>query len=126
MARKINYGKNFIRHGWLLIGELELCDKLLGCQLLSSQSDDVFKPPQLADPHPPRGWLLSQLLHSYVALGMSWPFARDENLWSAKRPRSLLEQLGVGVKSGLIEDEDLGGDEPNCETNHQRAEREWF
>src|SRR5206468_10736535 len=55
MARKINYGKNFIRHGWLLIGELELCDKLLGCQLLSSQSDDVFKPPQLADPHPPRG-----------------------------------------------------------------------
>src|SRR5437870_13476230 len=51
MARKINYGKNFIRHGWLLIGELELCDKLLGCQLVSSQSDDVFKPPQLADPN---------------------------------------------------------------------------
>ena len=27
----------------------------------------------------------------------------------------------AGVKSNLIKDEDLGGDEPNCETNHQRA-----
>jgi hypothetical protein len=70
--------------------------------------------------------LLSQLLHSYVARGMSWPFGWDENLWAAKRPRSLLDQLGVGVKSDLIKDENLGGDEPDCETNHQRAEREWF
>jgi hypothetical protein len=55
---------------------------------------------------------------------MGWPFGWDEILWCAKRPRSLLEQRGVGVKSNLIKDEDLGGDEPNCETNHQRAERE--
>jgi hypothetical protein len=67
--------------------------------------------------------LLSQLLHSYVARGMGWPFGWDENLWSAKCPRSLLEQRGVSVKSNLVKDEDLGGDEPNCETNHQRAER---
>jgi hypothetical protein len=56
---------------------------------------------------------------------MSWPLAWDGDLWSAKRPRSLLEQLGSGVKSDLIEDEDLGGDEPDCETNHQRTERKW-
>jgi hypothetical protein len=57
---------------------------------------------------------------------MGWPFGWDENLWAAKSPRSLLEQLGVGIKSDLIEDEDLGGYSPDCETNHQRAEREWF
>lgn len=49
--------------------------------------------------------LLSQLLHSYIAWGMGWPLGWYENLWSAKRPSSLLEQLGVGVKSDLIKDE---------------------
>jgi hypothetical protein len=49
---------------------------------------------------------------------MGGPFGWDDNLRSAKRPRGLLEQLGIGVKSDLIKDEDLGGDEPNCETNH--------
>jgi len=57
---------------------------------------------------------------------VGWPFGWDDNLWSAKRPRSLLQQLGVGVKSDLIEDEDLGRDKPDCETNHQRAQWEWF
>jgi hypothetical protein len=70
--------------------------------------------------------LLSQLLHSYIARGVGWPLGWDDNLWSAKRPRSLPEQLGIGVKSYLIEEEDLGGNKPNCETNHQRAQREWF
>jgi hypothetical protein len=72
------------------------------------------------------GVLLSQILHSYAARGVGWPFRWGDNLWSAKRPRSLLQQLGVGVKSDLIEDEDLGRDKPDCETNHQRAQREWF
>ena len=72
------------------------------------------------------GVLLSQLLHSHIARGVGRPFGWDDNLRSAKRPRGLPEQLGVGVKSYLIEDEDLGGDKPNCETNYQRAQREWF
>jgi hypothetical protein len=38
------------------------------------------------------------------------PFRWGDNLWSTKRPRSLLEQLGLRVKSDLIKDEDLGGD----------------
>jgi hypothetical protein len=71
------------------------------------------------------GVLFSQVLHCSVARQMGWPLAWDGNLWSAKRPRSLLEQLGPGVKSDLIEDEDLGGDKPDRETNHQRPEREW-
>jgi len=57
---------------------------------------------------------------------VAWPFRWGDNLWSTKRPRSLLEQLGVRVKSDLIKDEDLGGDKPDCETNHQSAQREWF
>jgi len=35
---------------------------------------------------------------------MGWPFGWDETLWCAKRPRSLLEQRGVGVKSNLIKE----------------------
>jgi hypothetical protein len=71
------------------------------------------------------GVLFSQVLHCSVARQMSWPLAWDHNLRPTKRPRSLLEQLGPGVKSDLIEDEDLGGDKPDRETNHQRPEREW-
>jgi hypothetical protein len=48
------------------------------------------------------GVLFSQVLHCSVARQMGWPLAWDGNLWSAKRPRSLLEQLGPGVKSDLI------------------------
>ena len=57
---------------------------------------------------------------------MCWPLRWDSHLWSAKRPRSLLEQLDSGVEFELIEKQRLGSNEPNCETNHQRAEREWF
>jgi hypothetical protein len=32
--------------------------------------------------------------------------------------------LGPDAKFDLIEDEDLGGDEPYCETNQERPERE--
>src|SRR6185312_4981037 len=55
---------------------------------------------------------------------MGRPFSRGHNLRSAKCARGLLEKLGLCVKFNLIEDEDLGGDKPDCETNHKRAERE--
>jgi hypothetical protein len=71
------------------------------------------------------GVLFSQVLHCSVAGQMGWPLAWDHGPWSAKRARSLLEQLGPGVESDLIEDEDLGRDEPDCETNHQGTNREW-
>ena len=74
-----------------------------------------------------RRWRMkSKSLHSYIAPQMCWPLGWDSHLWSAKRPRSLLEQLDSGVEFELIEKQRLGSDEPNCETNHQRAEREWF
>jgi hypothetical protein len=41
-----------------------------------------------------------------------------------KRSCGLLEQLDSGVKFNLIKDENLGGNKPDCETNHQRPERE--
>ena len=41
-----------------------------------------------------------------------------------KRSRGLVEQIGPGIKFDLIEDEDLGGDEPDCGTDHERPERE--
>jgi hypothetical protein len=57
---------------------------------------------------------------------MGRPFRRSDYFWSAKRPRSLLEQLGVGVESDLIDKKNLGSNKPDCETDHQRAKREWF
>ncbi len=36
----------------------------------------------------------------------------------------LARVLGPDVKFNLIKDENLGGNEPDCETNHERPERE--
>jgi hypothetical protein len=65
----------------------------------------------------------SQSLH-FCAWEIRRPFARHDNFWSAKRSRGLLEQFGLGVEFDLIKNEDFSGDEPDCEANHQRAERE--
>ena len=68
--------------------------------------------------------LASQPLHLCIVWQIGPPFSRRHNLRSAKCTCGLLEKLGLYVKFNLIEDEDLGGDKPGCETNHKRAERE--
>jgi hypothetical protein len=66
-----------------------------------------------------------QFLHFSSVGELGCPFAWDDELRSAKRSRGLLNQLGLGVESNLIEDEDLGGNEPNRQTNYQSPERKW-
>jgi hypothetical protein len=66
----------------------------------------------------------SQRFHVCAAWNVGWPFVWNDNLWSVKPARSLLKQLGSGVKFDLIKDENLSGDKPDCETDHQCAERE--
>jgi len=36
-------------------------------------------------------------------------------------PRSLLKQLGPLLKLDLIKDKSLSSDQPDCETDHERA-----
>src|SRR5206468_9819300 len=55
---------------------------------------------------------------------MERPFGWGDDLRSAKRLRGLVKQLNPGIKFDLIEDQDFGGDEPGCETKHQRGKRE--
>src|ERR1700747_3633428 len=55
-----------------------------------------------------------QVLHSCIARDMGRPFRRSDYFWSAKRPRSLLEKLGVGVESDLIDKKNLGSNKPDC------------
>jgi len=55
---------------------------------------------------------------------MGWSFCWDRQLRSTNRSGSLLEYLGSDVELNLIKDEKLGGNEPDCETNHERPERE--
>ena len=52
---------------------------------------------------------------------MGRPFA-----WDNKRSPGLVDQLGAGFEFDFINHEDLGNDEPGCETNHQCAQRESF
>ena len=67
-------------------------------------------------------FLISKFLYG-VARQIGRPFAWGGKLCSAKRSRGLVEQLGLRVKFELIKDEELGGDEPDCKTDHQRADR---
>jgi hypothetical protein len=67
--------------------------------------------------------LLSQFFHFCGTWEIGWPFCWDQQLRSADRSCGLLEQLDPGVKFNLIKDEDFGGNEPDCETGHQRPER---
>jgi hypothetical protein len=66
----------------------------------------------------------SQFLHFCVTWEMGWPFCWNQQLRPAHRSGSLLECLDSDVEFNLIKDENLGGNEPDCETNHERPERE--
>ena len=55
---------------------------------------------------------------------MERPFGWGDDLRSAKRLRGLVKQPNPGIKFDLIEDQDFGGDEPGCETDQQRGQRE--
>ena len=68
--------------------------------------------------------LPSQFFHFCATWEAGWPFCWDQQLRSVNRSCGLLEQFGPDIKLNLIEDENLGGDEPDCETNQQRSERE--
>jgi hypothetical protein len=68
--------------------------------------------------------LLSQVLHFCVPRDIGWPFCWNQQLRPAYRSCGLLECLDPDVEFNLIKDENLGGNEPDCETNQQRPERE--
>ena len=70
------------------------------------------------------GSLRSQRLHLRAPLKIGWPFAWNDNLWFVKPPRSLLKQMSSGVKFDLIKDQNLSRDKPDCETDHDRPQRE--
>jgi hypothetical protein len=67
---------------------------------------------------------LSQFFHFCATWEAGWPFCWDQHLRSVNRSCGLLDQFGPDIKFDLIEDENLGGDEPDCRTNDQRSERE--
>lgn len=67
--------------------------------------------------------MLSKLLHSRAVWEIGRPSTWNDNLWSAKGARSLIEQLDPGVEPDLIEHKDFRRDEPDCKTNYQRSER---
>jgi hypothetical protein len=68
--------------------------------------------------------LPSQFFHFCATWEAGWPFCWDEQLRSANRSCGLLECLDPDVEFNLIKDENLGCNEPDCETNHERPERE--
>jgi len=68
--------------------------------------------------------LPSQFLHFCGTWKMRRPFRWNQQLRCASCSCGLFEQLDSDVKLNLIEDEDLGCNEPDCETNHQRSQRE--
>ena len=55
---------------------------------------------------------------------MGCSFRWDQQLRPVNRSCGLLECLDPDVEFNLVKDENLGGNEPDCETNHQRSERE--
>jgi len=67
--------------------------------------------------------LPSQFLHFCGTGEIGWPFGWNQ-LLSVDRSCRLLKYLDSDVKFNLIKDENLGGNEPDCETNHERPERE--
>jgi len=73
---------------------------------------------------PNAGFLRSQRLHLRARWKIGWPFAWNDNFWCAKRPPSLLKQLHPRIKFDLIKDKYLSRDKPDCETDHERPQRE--
>lgn len=67
---------------------------------------------------------LSQLLHFCVTLDIGWPLCWTQQLRPVYRSCGLLECLDPDIEFNLIKDENLGGNEPDCETDHERPERE--
>ena len=70
------------------------------------------------------GVLPSQFLHFCGTWEVGWPFCWEQQLRPVHRPCGLLECLDPDVEFNLIKDENLGGNEPDCETNQDRTERE--
>src|SRR4029450_5041649 len=64
-----------------------------------------------------------QFFHFCGTWEIGWPFCWDRKLRSADRSCGLLEELGSDGELYFIKDEKLGGNEPDCETNHQGTER---
>jgi hypothetical protein len=70
------------------------------------------------------GVLPSQFLHFCGTWEVGWPFCRDQQLRPVHRPCGLSECLDPDIEFNLVKDENLGGNEPDCETNQERPERE--
>jgi hypothetical protein len=68
--------------------------------------------------------LPSQFFHFCATWETGWPFCWNQQMRSANCSCGLFDQFGPDIKLDLIEDENFGGDEPDCATNHQRSERE--
>jgi len=66
----------------------------------------------------------SQFFHLCRAWEIGWLFRWSQQLGSMNRSCGLLERLDPDVEFNLIKDESFRGNEPDCETNHKRPERE--
>jgi hypothetical protein len=71
-----------------------------------------------------REFRLSQFFHFCLTRDIGWSLCWNRQLRPTHRSCGLLERLDSDVEFNLIKDEKLGGNEPDCETNQERLERE--